>query len=271
MWDVQQEVKNGYEHELPVRQSAARDKDRRSISNIYISSLPKDLRKIKHKEDEDVEEVFHELIHSTKSSEEILPPEKAIKYVGTLMGLMASGYDELDLASLRNELFRLYWNGLRNGKRKGIFTACRVIGEKREELLKKRFSGDFFRENWAHALVAIKNSPYCQGRVEKWEATFDWFIKQDVYCMRAVEGQYRDRKYAEKVESQRRRARATRAARDGEIIRNVSGKQYLAGVPFGSVQDFQIEDWVKANPDAAAAARESGVLDMRLNNRTEAG
>jgi hypothetical protein len=259
----------GYEADLPLQISNARDNKSNSINRDYINKLPEDLRKIKIKiKDKDNKEgkhkylwdVLEELRLSRQSAEEILSPEDACSYVQQLMIQINGEHFQVACVKIRNELFRRYWNALRNGSRKNILKKCQHIGEKRGAHLRARFQAEFFRNHWAEAMIEVKNSPMCVGEVSwsNWTATFDWFIKNDNNVVKAVEGVYRARSEPQTTSGPR-----------GRIIRQVSGKNYLRGAPLSAIEDFDLEDWIEANPEDAAKARESGVLDMRLRKQAE--
>lgn len=261
-FDTAHAEEKGYEAELPLQISNARNNNSNEISLEYINKLPEDLRKIKIKERKDkyLWDVLEDLRLSRHSAEEILPPEDACAFTQHLT-IQING-DRLVVAcgKLRHELFRRYWNALRNGSRKSLFKKCQHIGEKRTTHLRVRFQSEFFKNHWAEAMVAVKDSPYCRGEVSwsNWLATFDWFIRNDNNVVKAVEGVYRARAEPQTTSGPR-----------GKIIREVSGRNYLRGAPLSAIEDFDLEDWIKANPESAAKARESGVLDMRLRKRTE--
>ncbi len=256
IWQDESEERRGVKNDAPSRSGDARDNN--SILYKYVDSLKEPLRKIKKKY---LYDLFEELRSSKKSSEEILDPELACRWTQEAMKAIQGGSETRGLKHIRNEMLRLYWNGLRSsGRKKCIFDSCQKMGDMRQKLIATRFANPFFRAYWAKALVEIKNSPYCRGENGDWEASFQWFIKTEKPVVNAMDGRYRDRS----------KPKRTQTTGSGGIVRNVSGQDYLKGASLGSVQDFDLEDWIEANPEAAEEAGESGLLKMRLDNRADA-
>lgn len=256
IWEEESEKRRGVKNDAPSHRRNGGDNN--SILYKYVDSLKEHLRKINKKY---LCDLFEELRSSKKSSEEIIPPDLACQWTQEATKEINGGTASTGLKHVRNEMLRLYWNGLRmRGRRKCIFKICQTLGDDRQEIIAARFYNPVFRDNWAKALVEIKNSPYCRGEEANWEATFVWFIKTENPVINAMDGRYRDRSKPKRTQGKGR----------GKIVRNVSGQNYLKGTSLSSVQDFDLEDWIEANPEAAEKARESGLLKMRLDNRADA-
>ncbi len=255
LFDAHHADEKGYEAEAPLQRSNGRDIKSSEISIGVYKLLPRSIKTIRNK---DICDVLEDLRLSKKSSEEIITPAEACKYVENLMREIKGG--NAACVVVRNEFVKAYWNGLRRKgykSKKSLFKRCMNIGDQRAEKLAARFKNKVFREHWADAMVAIKYSPFCRGEIEwtNWRATFDWFIVNDTNVSKVMEGAYRDR--SEQNHEPRK------------IIRQVSGKTYLRGAPLKAIQDYDLEDWIEANPEAAEKAKGSGVLGLRLRNRAE--
>ena len=240
----------------PLQERNGRNIKSSEISIGVYELLPESIKKIKNKE---LCDCLENLRISSKSSEEIISTEEASEYVKKLMREINRGNEACVV--VRNEFLRHYWNGLRRRGykcEKSLFRRCMKIGEQRADKLATRFRNKVFRERWAEAMVAIKFSPFCRGEVEwtNWRASFDWFIVNDANVSKVLEGAYRDR--------------SEQSTKPRKIIREVSGKNYLSGAPLKAIQDYDLDDWIRSNPEAAKKAEESGVLGVRLRNRAKA-
>jgi len=68
-----------------------------------------------------------------------------------------------------------------------------AVTETRKINLRARIQEKTFIENWKKAIDKISLSPFCRGATERgWRASFDWFIKNDNNCVKALEGKYDD-------------------------------------------------------------------------------
>lgn len=224
-------------------------------NNIYSFF---DTTKIKNK-DKEVEYILQNIKQNSfqgKSSEEIISPDLAVRITNQLFQLMKSKefdskkYNHADRKA-RNEFIRLYWNHLCvDGKRP--FRRVMSLNQHRKNRLDKLFiDSKIFRDYWPYAMTRVLNSKYCRGETSRsdWVANFEWFIRKDSAVVNAIEGMYDDR-----------------SAPEGKIQRRVKRtheeETYLTGVPLEVVLPEDLADWIKANPRAAAQAREQGLLGL---------
>jgi hypothetical protein len=67
--------------------------------------------------------------------------------------------------------------------------------EERIGKTKERLQSTAFRANWKRAIDKIAASSFCKGGGSTgWRASYDWFIRNDMNWIKAVEGKYDDRK-----------------------------------------------------------------------------
>lgn len=67
----------------------------------------------------------------------------------------------------------------------------RLLTTKRLRCLHDRLSGEFWKESWQEAIGKIAGSDFCTGGGPTgWKADFDWFVRSDDQCAKAIEGKY---------------------------------------------------------------------------------
>lgn len=88
-----------------------------------------------------------------------------------------------------------YWND------KVRLSKVNHINKDRTDKIRLRFQDKGFKENWKKAIDKVSQSSFCCGTNKTgWRATLDWFIKNDMNWVKAVEGKYDDRRILSAVD-----------------------------------------------------------------------